>query len=310
MAAELDASENYRVLRRLEPLPLLRGGTHSGYRVAIVLDTETTGLVMPGTHGAVASEIVSLAMVAIAYDPVDGNIRGAIGRFHELRQPSHPIPEEATKVHGIKDKDVRDRTIGATEIAEWIALVTAAVQDHVHFGSRDETRLPLIVAHNARFDRGMVEELWPEIFEALPWACSLTQVPWADWGYEGSKLSYLGTQAGFFYGDRHSALADADAVVALLRQRIGEGTAMATLRKSAQSGTTRLYVTTPYNPATIATLKMRGYRWHCGDRSRGKAWYWEGKEGFDAEVQYLHAKGFIGIETVRVDCFDQFSRRA
>ena len=219
------------------------------------------------------SEVVSIGMVAVAYDPADGDIKGAIGRFHKLREPSHPIPEAATKIHGITNEDVRGCIITAGEVATWIAETTAAVQDGVVFGSRDETRLPLIIAHNATYDRNLLEALFPEVFAHLPWACSHTQVPWADHGYEGTKLAYLAMHAGLFYGARHSALADADAVV-VLRQRLAERYAMALLREAARKDTSRLYVTTSYNPKTIADLKARGYRWSSGEAGRPRAWYW------------------------------------
>ena len=311
LVATLEATGNYRVLQRLTPLPLLRGQSRCGLRCAIILDTESTGLVLPGSSGDVPpSEVVSIGMVGVAYDPADGDIRGAIGRFHKLREPSHPIPQAATKVHGITDEDVRGCTITAAEIAEWIALTTAAVQDDVQFGSRDETRLPLIVAHNATYDRTMTEALFPDIFPHLPWACSHRQVPWADHGYEGTKLAYLAMHAGLFYGARHSALADADAVVELLRQRMGERSAMAILREAARQDTSRIYVTTLYDPKIIADLKSRGYRWSPGESGRPRAWYWEGTEGLDAEFRYLDAAGLRQTEVKSIDAFDRFSWRS
>ena len=311
LVATLEATGDYRVLQRLVPLPLLRGQSRPGLRCAIILDTETTGLVLPGSKGDMPpSEVVSIGMVAVAYDPADGDIKGAIGRFHKLREPSHPIPEAATKIHGITNEDVRGCTITAIEIAEWIALTTAAVQDNVQFGSRDEEKLPLIAAHHAAFDRPMVEALFPDIFPQLPWACSHTQVPWADHGYEGTKLCYLAMHAGLFYGSRHSALADADAVVELLRQCLGERSALSLLRDAARQDTYRIYVTTPYDPKTIADFKARGYRWSPGESGCPRAWYWEGAEGLDAELGFLDAEGFRRIEVKSIDAFDRFSWRS
>ena len=311
LVEQLEATGDFRVLKRLVPLPLLRGQSRSGLRCAIILDTETTGLLLPTSSGDMPpSEVVSIGMVAVAYDPVDGDIKGAIGRFHKLREPSHPIPEAATKIHGITNEDVRGCTITAVEVADWIALTTAAVQDDIQFGSRDEEKLPLIVAHNAGFDRPMVEALCPDIFPHLPWACSHKQVPWSDHGFEGTKLAYLAMHAGLFYGARHSALADADAVVELLRQRLGERSAMAILREAARQDTSRLYVTTSYDPRTIADLKARGYRWSPGETGRPRAWFWEGAEGLGAEREYLEAARLRQIEIVRIDAFDRFSRRS
>ncbi len=311
LVATLEATGDYRVLQRLVPLPLLRGQSRSGLRCAIILDSETTGLVLPGSSGdRPPSEVVSIGMVGIAYDPADGDIKGAIGRFHRLRQPSYPIPDAATRVHGITNEDVQGCTITAVEVAEWIALTIAAVQDNVEFGSRDEQKLPLIVAHNAGFDRPMVEALFPDIFPHLPWACSHRQVPWADHGYEGTKLAYLAMHAGLFYGARHSALADADAVVELLRQRLGERSAMAILREAARRDTSRIYVTTSYDPNTIANLKARGYRWSSGEAGRPRAWYWEGAEGTEVELAYLDAARLGRIELKSIDAFDRFSCRS
>ena len=311
LVTRLEATGDHRVLRRLVPLPLHRCGKNDGLRCAIVADTETTGVVLPGTGpvGNAPSEIVSLGMVAFAYDPVDGEIKGSIGRFHAYREPSHPIPPAATKIHGITDDYVRGRKIEEHEVADFIAMSAAAVQDGVVFGSRDEEQLPLIIAHNARFDRHTMEHHFPDVVTDLPWACSQTQVPWSEHGYEGVKLFYLGVHAGFFYGARHSALADADAVVELLRQRLGERTAMARLREAARQVTTRIYVKTSYKVDVIADLKARGYRWSPGDQGRPRAWFWEGANGIDVELAYLEKVGHENIEKVYLDCFDRFSRR-
>ena len=311
LVTRLEATGDHRVLRRLVPLPLHRCGKNDGLRCAIVADTETTGTMLPGTEpaGTAPSEIVALGMVAFAYDPVDGEIKGSIGRFHAYREPSHKIPPAATKIHGITDDDVRGRRIDQHEVATFIAMSAASVQDRVVFGSRDEDRLPLIIAHNAKFDRHVMEHHFPNVVTDLPWACSQTQVPWSEHGYEGVKLFYLGVHAGFFYGARHSALADADAVVELLRQKLGGRTAMARLREAARQDTTRIYVTTSYNADVIVHLKARGYRWSPGDQGRPRAWFWEGANGADVELAHLKEVGHKNIEPVRLDCFDRFSRR-
>ena len=156
----------------------------------------------------------------------------------------------------------------------------------------------------------MMEHHFPDVVTGLPWACSQTQVPWSEHGYEGAKLFYLGVHAGFYYGARHSALADADAVVELLRQQLADRTAMARLRKAAREDTTRIYVTTSYNVDVIADLKKRGYRWSPGAQGRPRAWFWEGAKDVDAELAYLKEARHENIETVHLNCFDRFSLRA
>jgi len=64
----------------------------------------------------------------------------------------------------------------------------------------------LVVAHNAAFDRRFLERSC-ETFTTKAWGCSMTQVDWANEGYEGAKLAYLVAGAGFFY-DRHRATND------------------------------------------------------------------------------------------------------
>jgi DNA polymerase-3 subunit epsilon len=312
LVAELEKRDGYRVLHELSPLPLHRCGPHDGLRCAIVVDTESTGLVMPGTPGAVASELVSMAMVAIAYDPADGDIKGAVGRLHRYREPAHPIPPAATAIHGITDAMVKGCRITDTDVAEFIALCASSVQDGVVFGSRDEARLPLIIAHNASFDRQLLEHHFPTIFPDLPWACSQSQVPWSDHGYEGTKLFYLAFKAAFYYGQRHSALADADAVVELLRQKLGGKYAMSMLRDASQQSTHRLSVVTRYDPAIIAALKERGYRWNASGGTQPKSWSWQGDDdALTEEIKFLDQAGFGEVRDVRyVDCFDRFSRGA
>src|SRR3546814_6464352 len=42
----------------------------------------------------------------------------------------------------------------------------------------------LVIAHNAAFDRRFAERL-SDVFITKPWACSMTQVDWANEGHEG-----------------------------------------------------------------------------------------------------------------------------
>ena len=56
----------------------------------------------------------------------------------------------------------------------------------------------IVIAHNANFDRPFCERL-ARGFESKPWACSVKEVSWAEFGYEGSKLGYLVGQSGWFH---------------------------------------------------------------------------------------------------------------
>src|SRR5690242_16597721 len=67
-----------------------------------VFDCETTGT------DPNADEIVELALILLDREGLE------TGRFSSLVRPSSPIPEEATAIHGISDKDVA----GAPTFAE------------------------------------------------------------------------------------------------------------------------------------------------------------------------------------------------
>ncbi len=95
----------------------------------VVLDTETTGL-------SAADRIVELA--AIEVEPRTGRLGAAV---HHRVNPGRPIPPIATRIHGIRDADVRDEprfTAVAGELSGFLRGSTLAIQ-------------------NARFDRRVLD---------------------------------------------------------------------------------------------------------------------------------------------------------
>ncbi|OUI94695.1 DNA polymerase III subunit epsilon, partial [Acetobacter orientalis] len=157
-ARTLEATDAYRVLRRIAPLPLETQVPRDQTRMGIFLDLETTGL-DPACH-----EIIEFGMVPFVYT-LDGHILGTLLAFNRLREPSHPIPPDITALTGITQEMVAGKTIAPEEVAQFAAQAA------------------LIVAHNARFDRLFAERFW-EGFSTLPWACSMEDVPWQAEGYE------------------------------------------------------------------------------------------------------------------------------
>src|SRR5689334_7374823 len=99
MVIALETSGEYRVLRRLKPLELPPPPPDVQLRTALLVDVETTGT------GPEQHEIIELAMTPFRYD-ADGTIHDIGESFQGLRQPSHPIPPEATAVNGITDEMV------------------------------------------------------------------------------------------------------------------------------------------------------------------------------------------------------------
>lgn len=108
----------------------------------IVLDTETTGL-DPSEHS-----LVELAAVGVdKQDEV----------FETLVNPTRDIPPEAKAVHHITEKMCQGKPI-----------TSAAVEDMLIKLGRPE----VVIAHNAKFDRGFLEPYFTELDYKPRWICT------------------------------------------------------------------------------------------------------------------------------------------
>jgi hypothetical protein len=154
MAARLEATGSYRILRRLEPRANYHAPDGTPTRRSIFLDVETTGL------DPAMDEIVELAMVPFDF-ACDGRIFAVHEPFSRFRDPGRPIPAAVTELTGITDAMVAGASIDAAEIEAFLGPAA------------------LVIAHNAGFDRRFMEKLCGA-FVTLPWACSWAEVPWAD----------------------------------------------------------------------------------------------------------------------------------
>lgn len=287
LAAQLEASGAYRILRKLAPRPAIAPPSDVKVRQGLFVDTETTGL------DPARDEIVELAMVPFTYG-LDGEIYAVGEPFRGLREPSKPIPAEITALTGIDDAMVACQRIEVDEVARAVAPAS------------------LVVAHNAAFDRRFLERFC-ETFNTKPWACSMSQVDWAAEGYEGTKLAYLAGGAGFFY-DRHRAAEDCLAAIELLaRVHPGSGrTGLAQLLERARRPSFRIWAeNSPFELKDV--LKSRGYRWNGEGSGAPRAWYVDVDESArEAEVAFLKAeiyRGEIELLVRRIDAYDRFSDR-
>lgn len=285
LATRLAHHPAYRVLRRLpersayaEPdgRPLARG---------VVVDTETTGLSME------VDAIIEFAMVVFEYDRETGQVYRILDIYNELEDPGRPIPPASTAVHGITDDMVAGKRIDDERVA-------ALLQD-----------VDLVIAHNAQFDRPFLEQRLP-LFAALPWACSLYQVAWADESMASAKLEYLAYRLGFFY-DAHRAQTDCLALLELLQTplpvsgRLG----LACLLEHAHERDFRVYaIKAPFDSKDL--LKARSYRWdpdrRCWHRSLSG-------ELMTAEIAWLKAHVYGGraasLDFEGMDALCRFSLR-
>lgn len=179
----IQASPNHRLLKRLPTTSAWHLPTASTEtRRAVLVDTETTGLDQE------TDEVIELALLPFEYERETGAVV-SVDETHALsvfREPSKAIPAEATKLHGITNEMVKGQAVDAGTVRDII--------EPAH----------LIIAHNAAFDRPMVEKLWP-IFEEKHWACSFVDVDWKAEGIGSAKLDYLLYAQGWFH-DGHRAL--------------------------------------------------------------------------------------------------------
>lgn len=164
MAAALEASGEYRVVRRLvppDPLP----SPPAGARLGLVIDVETTGADLRG------DEVIELAMVRFAYTP-EGEVLGVVDTFQGYHEPARTISAEITALTGISAETVAGHALDREAVG---AFVAPAV---------------IVLAHNAAFDRRFAERLHP-YFSTKAWGCTMSEPPWREEGFEGLKLACL-----------------------------------------------------------------------------------------------------------------------
>jgi DNA polymerase-3 subunit epsilon len=288
MAATLEASGGYRVLRKLEPRRTLCAFDGSPTRLGLVLDVETTGL------DPSRDEIIELAMVPFTYG-LDGRIFEIHEPSQRLRQPSIPIPPAITALTGIDDAMVAGLSIDPAEVAAFAAPAA------------------IVIAHHANFDRRFVER-FSDVFTTKAWACSMSQIPWAEEGFEGTKLRYLAMGCGFFF-DGHRAADDCRAAIEILARPLPRSgaLAMARLIEEARKATCRIWAeNSPFDFKDI--LKARGYRWNGEANGRPRSWYFDvAEDGLDDELTFLRKEIYqreAEIPVVRLTAYDRFSDRS
>jgi len=288
LAAALEASKDYRVLRKLKSVDSYNDVDSTPTKVGLVVDVETTGL------DSAVDEIIELGMVKFEFSS-DGRVFRVLDRFSQLREPRVPIPKEVVALTGITSGLVAGHAISD----EMIATFTA---DAV-----------LVIAHNAAFDRQFCEQAWSG-FASKHWACSSSEIGWRSHGHSGTKLAYLVGEHGYF-SDAHRALSDCEALLAILNTKSPVGsTYLAELLANARRSTIRVAaVGAPF--ASKDALKARGYRWFDADDERPKSWRKDVyEEELTAELDFLRTNVFGGkpveLPMQKFTAIDRYSLRA
>jgi DNA polymerase-3 subunit epsilon len=202
----------------------------------VFVDLETTGL-DPNKE-----KIIEIGMVRCLYSPSANLITSVESAVSLYQDPGRPISEFITKLTGITDEKVKGQRISRRTVASFLQ------------GN------PLMVAHNAGFDRRFFEVEFPGTY--LLWACSSLDPDWRDLGFEGIKLEYLVFKHGYFY-EGHRAETDCWAL-SLLLERNPE----ALRRIVAAPGIDRYLIKATGAPFELkGTLRKCGFKWNADEKT-------------------------------------------
>ena len=259
----LAASEDHRVLRRLPPPTsnLVGNRPPDGTVCIALLDVETTSL-SPYT-----GKIIELAIL-LAFMDEAGEIAAHLGPWSWLEDPGAPLSQETTAITGLTDADVAGQAIDDARVEALLG------------------RADWVAAHHAAFDIKWIDERYPRL-RGKPWACSMAELPWREWGYEGRGLQPLLWQHGLF-SNAHRAGDDVWALMNLMTQRRADQhgddrSYLSMLIENASSPSIRVEAHgAPY--AAKDLLRERGYRWDAnvrvwwklvdlGELGAEEAWY-------------------------------------
>ncbi len=285
----VEAHPDYRVLRRFVPqyhykhaddfLPLRRG---------LYIDTETTGT------NTETADVLEIALVPFIFQE-DGEILAVLKDecVAFLNDPGKPLDETIRKLTGISDQDLKGQELDYVAIAGAVA------------------KCELIIAHNAGYDRKIVERYVPT-FRTKPWACSQQDVPWrTEFEAPAERLEILARfLGGLFYG-AHRAMVDCQIGVHLLatvRDEDGHSAFSHLLRAYSQESIRVWAVGSPFH--TKDALRARGYRWNDGTDGRPKAWNKNiSHEELEEENKWLRTEVGAYPQVTITEAIDRYSVR-
>jgi len=136
LARHLETTGHYRILRKLQPRPIVDHPRPGFPRRGIILDAETTGL------NYRTDEIIEIGVIAFTFND-EGELGDVTGVYGGLQQPTIAIPADITRLTGIADDMVAGQVIDT-------ALLNALIEP-----------ADLIIAHNATFDCPFCEAFSP-----------------------------------------------------------------------------------------------------------------------------------------------------
>ena len=282
---EVDQSD-WKLIRKLHLPKKYNEASSEEIKKGIVLDVEATGLSIG--H----DDVIQLALLPFDYEVTSGRIIN-INKdqaFNGMREPRVPISEEASLITGITNEMVLNKKIDSKS-------VEAIIEN-----------TDLVIAHNAAYDRPMVEQHW-DCFKNVSWACTFRSINWLKEGFSSAKLELLGLNYGWFY-EGHDAFNDCEACLALLSETLPKRneTVFSVLREYAIKPTYLIKaIDAPYDKRTL--LRRKGYRWRPADQLNGKVW-WTETDDYIEEINWLNKEIYkrkINIPIKKITALNRYS---
>ena len=135
-----------------------------------------------------------------AIDNVSGELLGIVDEYQSFNDPEEIIDPVITQITGIDNDTVEGHSI------DW-EIVTRLLNN-----------ADIIVAHNALFDRGVMDRFLP-LSEEKVWLCSMKDINWMERGLNARGQEILCIWHGFYY-DSHRAMFDVDALIHLVTYNV------------------------------------------------------------------------------------------
>lgn len=181
-----------------DKFPKLDDFSDSTYRIAGLVDVETTGL--DPRH----DEIIELALILFAFRRDNFAVAGIVDEYLGRREPSRPISPGAAQVNKITMEELRGESLDEAKITEMIG------------------RAEFLIAHNASFDKGFVCRLY-QCAKEKPWFCSMKGINWYRTGCASRSLQSLLQKNGIRTARAHRADGDVLATLQLIAGKDAAG---------------------------------------------------------------------------------------
>ena len=236
------------------------------------LDLETTGL------NNQDCKIIEFAAKLTAIDNASGELLGIVDEYQSFNDPEEIIDPVITKITGIDNSTVQGHSI------DWEPV------------SRLLSNADIVVAHNAQFDRGVMDRFLL-LSQDKVWLCSMKDINWMERGLNKRSQEILCIWHGFYY-DSHRAMFDVDALIHLVTYNVeGATNAVLELLTNATKPTYRIIaLNSDFHKKDL--LKERRYRWNPT-----KKYWWKQiePEEIDNEKEWMAEHIYNGNFKGRID---------